>query len=115
MSDGIRSAVVVNLRHEAVHHWPACPIEDVAFLRDRHRHEFHIIASKVVSHDDRDVEIIMLKRSIKNYLKDKYGADFGTLSCEQIARELMTTFGLLNCTVLEDGENGAYLWNTIKA
>lgn len=111
---GIRTAVVVSFDHEGIHHWPSCPIEEVAFLREKHRHLFRVVASKIVSHDDREVEIIILKRTMQNYLKDKFGKDFGAMSCEMIARDLMEQFNLLNCSVLEDNENGAYLWRTVK-
>lgn len=106
----IRSAVVVTLEHEATHSWPECPIEEVAFLRQEHRHLFKIKATKVVSHDDREVEIIVLKRNIKAWMDQQLGPRLGTLSCEQIARYLISRFELLSCEVLEDGENGALLW-----
>ena len=108
----IKSAVVVTLQVEGTHSWPDCPIEAVSFLRNPHRHLFHIKAVKEVSHDDRDVEIIMLKRAMKHYLKDSYDGDFCTMSCEMLAKDLILMFDLLNCEVLEDGENGAYLWKT---
>lgn len=117
----ITTKVVVSLQVEGVHCWADCPIEDVLFLRDPHRHMFHIKATKVVSHDDRDVEIIMLKRAMKHNLlvlySDKTKAAlsieeplfFGTMSCEMIARHLLEKFELSSCEVLEDGENGAIL------
>jgi hypothetical protein len=110
----LTTVVVVSLRHEAVHHWPECPIEDVKFLRDKHRHEFHIVASKAVTHTDRDVEIIMLKRRIKAYIEDSFGKDFGRMSCEDIATDLLMHFDLVSCSVLEDGENGANVWRNLK-
>lgn len=109
----IKAAVVVTLQVEGVHCWPACPIEDVKFLKNPHRHVFHVKACKPVTHDDRDVEIIMLKRSIQQYLESYYSGDFGTRSCEAIARELIEKFNLMFCEVLEDGENGAYLWKGV--
>lgn len=108
----IKSAVVVKLQVEGTHCWPDCPIEDVSFLRNPHRHMFHVKATKEVTHDDRDVEIIMLKRAIEHHLKNGYNGEFHSMSCEMIARDLIVTFDLLNCEVLEDGENGAYLWET---
>lgn len=109
----IKTAVVVKLEVEGVHHWPECPIEDVAFLRDKHRHMFHIAASKLVTHDDRDVEIIMLKRKITAYIGIIY--DFGPKSCEMIAKELLEKFDLWSCSVLEDGENGAHVFRHLDA
>lgn len=98
---------------EGVHHWPDCPFDEVKYLRDPHRHMFHIKAFKPVSHDDRDVEFIMLKHEIAEYLRDKYWHEegkclyFGAMSCEMIARELIDEFELSVCEVSEDGENGS--------
>lgn len=101
--------VVVNIEIEGLHKWENCPFEDVAFLRDKHRHNFRIRCEKKVSHEDRDIEIILLKRKIISYLTNKYGtpAQFGGMSCESIAVELLKNFDLKVCEVLEDGENGA--------
>ena len=73
---------------------------------------FHITAHKVVSHNDRDTEFIKLKRDILAWLHKTYGginttAQLGAKSCEMLATELIEEFGLIECTVSEDGENGA--------
>jgi hypothetical protein len=104
--------IIVTLSIEGVHHWSNCPFQDVAFLKNKHRHLFHIRAIKQVSHSNRDVEIIMLKRSIETYIQNKYRngyhcCNFGDMSCEMIADELLNEFTLNECEVLEDGENGA--------
>lgn len=113
----IVTEVYCSLRIEGIHHWPKCPHREVEYLRDPHRHMFHIKAWVNVSHDDRDVEFIMLKHQIDEYLVGKYAktdlptsrwvCDFGAMSCEMIARELLDRFGLSRCEVSEDGENGA--------
>lgn len=104
----VTTNVIVNLQFEGVHRWRACPHEEVAFLKDFHRHIFHICCKKQVRHDDRDIEIIMLKRQIHNYLHTTYrDGNLGDMSCEMLAGELVTRFGLCYCSVLEDGENGA--------
>lgn len=93
---------------EALHNWPECPFEEVAYLRDPHRHIFHIKAYKQVNHDDRDVEFIMLKHDISFYLRSTYpGKNIGAKSCEMLAQELILEFGLSRCEVSEDNENGA--------
>lgn len=101
--------VTVKLRVEGIHCWPECPFGEVEFLRTPHRHVFHIVCVKQVTHTDRDVEIIMLKRQVIAALGDLYGTpcDFGRMSCEAIATKLVEFFGLSVCEVLEDGENGA--------
>ena len=103
----VKTNVVINLQFEGVHCWPACPIEEVAFLRSPHRHMFHVCCKKRVAHDDRDIEIIQLKRQVQKYIEEKYHGDLGSKSCEMLANELVTQFGLCYCSVLEDGENGA--------
>ena len=107
----LKRSVVVTLQVEGVHYWPDCNLPEVIFLKDMHRHMFHIEACKQVDHNNRDVEIIMLKRDIGKALGEFEG-NFGDMSCEDIAEELITRFDLMYCKVLEDGENGAYLWNS---
>lgn len=111
----IRREVFCSLEMEGIHNWPGCPFDEVGYLRDPHRHMFHITAFVNVSHDDRDVEFIMLKHEIKEYLYDKYWDDehkclwVGSMSCEMIAAELIDKYNLCKCIVSEDGENGAVL------
>ena len=109
----IKIEVFCTLQVEGTHSWPGCPYEEVAYLRDEHRHMFHIKAYKSVIHSDRDVEFIMLKHEIQIYLHTMYYwaknkiHRFGAKSCEMIAQELIDNFELSRCEVSEDGENGA--------
>lgn len=111
----IKSEVYCNVVVEGLHNWPSCPFDEVGYLRDLHRHEFHITAFVAVNHDDRDTEFIMLKHLIKEYLNQEYWHDeykclcFNAMSCEMIARELIEKFKLTKCIVSEDNENGAVL------
>ena len=74
---------------------------------------FHVKCWLEVRHSNRDVEIIMFKHKVRDYFRENYFDDenqthfFGDMSCEMIAKELYTEFGLDACEVLEDGENGA--------
>lgn len=106
-----RIVVVATLRVEGFHRWPNAP-DEVDFLRERHRHEFHIRVEREVEHDDRDVEIIMLKNAVRKHLHRLYGDPMflGVMSCEMLARGLVDNFGLFACEVLEDGENGAKVY-----
>lgn len=99
-------SVFVNVRFEGFHSWPDAPAE-VAFLRSPHRHEFHVTAVRAVTHDDRDVEIIMLKRAVQLYCDTNFKGPHH-MSCEMMARQLAETFSLERCAVSEDGENGAW-------
>ena len=111
----IKEEVFCTLQIDGTHSWPDCPFDEVAFLCDNHRHMFHIKAFKQVYHDDRDVEFIMLKRQIQEYVNGKYFIPgyathvFGAMSCEMIARELIEKFELSRCEINEDNENGAIL------
>lgn len=116
-----KTTVIATVQFEAVHNWPECPIPEVSYLRDLHRHVFWVTVEKEVHHDDRDVEIICLKRDTLAALKQfsdrkceedstpqKYcGAYLGRTSCETLARYLCDALDLVAATVLEDNENGA--------
>lgn len=109
----IKTEVYCTLQIEGTHSWPGCPFDEVGYLRKPHRHIFHIKAHKIVAHDDRDTEFIMLQHEIKNFFQQNYYRDhkslcvFGAMSCEMIAMELIHHFELCKCEVSEDGENGA--------
>lgn len=115
MQPTISTEVYCTLQIEGLHNWPACPFDEVAYLRDLHRHVFFIKAYKIVNHDDRDVEFIMLKHAIQNHFFTAYWDfqtkthRFGAKSCEMIGRELMDLFDLSRVDVSEDNENGAVL------
>jgi hypothetical protein len=98
---------------EGIHCWPECPFEEVKYLRDPHRHVFHIKVFKRVNHDDRDVEFIMLKHRVEEYLHEKYpDGQLGATSCEMLGRELLGMFNATSVQVSEDGENGAFVMRT---
>jgi len=110
-TSNLKTTIICKLQIEGIHNWQNCPLEEVKFLKDPHRHIFHISCEKEVFHDDRDVEFIMFKRQILKYLKNKYEDNechkFGSMSCEMIAKELINEFNLVSCEVFEDNENGA--------
>ena len=103
---GLRRFVVVTFDFEATHCWPECPIPEVAFLQNPHRHVFKVTLKKAVQHNDRDVEIIMLKRQALRIVA-KRGMDLGRTSCEDLAEWLLGALGCCEVQVLEDGENGS--------
>lgn len=81
----------------------------MAFLRDRHRHLFHVRVEWRVSHEDREREFFLekwqLHRDIST-LKD-LAEEEGDWSCERWAREILEMTGAFRVEVSEDGENGA--------
>lgn len=107
--------IIVKLQVEGVHFWPDAKtkLPEVAYLSSPHRHIFHVTVTKAVTHEDRDIEIIMFKRELQDYFQRNFFdtslqlVNFGARSCETIAKDLVEAFDLDIAEVLEDGENGA--------
>jgi hypothetical protein len=116
-----KTNIIIRFQMDGMHNFPKAAelFPEVAFLADRHRHMFHFELHKQVNHDDRDVEFICFKRDVMNYLTERYSdnykrtLEFGAMSCEMIARELLEYFGCERVSVFEDGENGAEIYKTI--
>jgi len=103
--------IVIKFQWEGIHNWPDCDISEVSFLKHPHRHIFHITCYKEISHNNRDIEIIMLKRDMINFLNIQFkDGELESRSCEDLAEMLLTKYNLESCEVLEDGENGAKIW-----
>ena len=101
--------VFVRTTFEGFHRWPDAP-DEVAFLRYRHRHLFHVRGELPVGHADRDTEFILLKRELDTVIaetKGREGENVETWSCETWAAHLAAVMGFIKCEVSEDGENGA--------
>ena len=101
--------IYCSTQFEGFHSWDGAP-DEVAFLRDRHRHTFHVTLWMEVDHDDRDVEFILLKRELEAYIADELQDE--NYSCEQYARAIRDEFearydNRCRVEVSEDGENGA--------
>lgn len=97
----------------AWHRWKDAP-EEFAYLRDFHRHLFHVTAELIVKKLDREVEFISLKHSIDDWLRDRWHGKRLELSCEQMAHKILKQFHLNTISVSEDGENGARVVNVRK-
>ena len=102
--------IEVKLDIEGLHSWPNCNIEEVEYLKYMHRHTFSFQCRAEVTHNDRDIEFIVFKHQIKEYLGKKYYdpkykcCNFTGQSCESLAEELVREFNLCRCSVSEDGE-----------
>ncbi len=119
----METQIIINLQVEGLHMWESLDEsthEEVKYLKYPHRHIFKIKAYKLVTHADRDIEIIMLKRNVSRYLETQYYdpdfncCNFESRSCEMIAQELAVLFNFDEVEVLEDGENGARVHNYIN-
>lgn len=104
------SFIFITTSFEGFHSYPEAP-EEVSFLKDRHRHMFHVKIWIEVFHDNRDIEFILFKRYIDVLLMS---SDLNDKSCEMIcdhlAREIKAMYPNreIKIEVSEDNENGAY-------
>lgn len=105
------TSIIVRFTFEAVHYWPDAPaIRREHYLRYPHRHLFQVEATRLVMHDNRDVEFIAFKRRMETYCRENWSVELEpafTYSCEQFAKILLEEFDLSSCRVFEDNENGA--------
>ena len=92
--------------------------DEVAFLRNPHRHIFHVTARIEVFHDDRELEFFLVKKEIGKFIDGYTFANKQNLgSCEMMAqsfvRQIRSLYGLnreICVEVSEDGENSAEVW-----
>ena len=92
------------------HCWPDAP-DHRAYLRNEHRHLFHVKVTTSVKHDDREIEF----HDLLDAAKELFDTGDGTWSCERMASrlsaELAQQFGRsFRVDVSEDGECGAAVW-----
>lgn len=117
----VDSFVLVKKIFEGFHRWDNAPSKlypEIAFLKERHRHLFHVDVLISVTHLDRQVEFFMVQKDIELAMKKLYGKqpfEFGSRSCEMIAVELGKRMakdyeGLTRVGVSEDGENRAVVF-----
>jgi len=99
---------------EGIHNYPGAP-EEVAFLRDKHRHIFHVIVFIQQFHSNRDLEFIMFKhwldKTIAKHLVPMKLSKSCEMMAEELAKYIKKRYGKreLRIEISEDGENGAYL------
>lgn len=111
----MKKTIILNFDIVGHHSWKDAP-SDVDFLQSHHRHMFKIKIGMVVEHNDREKEIFLQQQLYQQYLKHKYETtkgnykfhDFGNMSCEDIAEEIMNLDRSITwCEVLEDNLGGA--------
>ncbi len=116
----MKSVVYAEVSVPGFHSWPDAP-DEVAFLREEHRHLFSFRIG-MESHLSRQFEFFKLQQALRDYIDDAYdgvecglGYDFGNLSCEELASNVLEAFrslGVVNFVeVSEDNENGAIVYN----
>lgn len=106
--------VQVMLYFEGVHLWQDAP-ERLSFLRFAHRHTFQVVAQKLVTGYDREVEFYELSHQVEEAIqelsneRDLGALVLGSLSCEMIAKRLKDACNLYSCGVFEESKNGAII------
>jgi 6-pyruvoyl-tetrahydropterin synthase len=97
-------------RFPAFHKWEKAP-KEVAFLRNLHRHMFHVKVWLEVQHEDRELEFFMVKRKLVDFCDGFEGRTIG--SCENTADNIKAFMQMeypkrgIEVEVSEDGESGA--------
>jgi hypothetical protein len=110
----MNTEIYVVTQFEALHHWPAAP-EIVKFLRDLHRHLFHVKIGFSVNHADRDLEYFTMLHTVKKLIQESLIPKLSvtrSMSCEMMAEHLIKLLQTMELPVTfaevsEDGENGA--------
>ena len=98
--------VVSRLQFIGYHRFKNAPHE-VSFLRDWHRHVFYVQVMAKES-ESRQIEFILLKRRVGEFVEQEYNENSFEESCEQIAVSILNKFPeLCEASVFEDNENGA--------
>lgn len=114
----MKTFVGIRFEVEGFHNYPDASKNHgdlVKFLEQSHRHIFKFNCKKRVNHDNRDEEFILLRRKVKRYINQNFPVfeshcecyDFGSMSCEMIAKQLLKEFDFDSVEVSEDGENYA--------
>jgi elongation factor P hydroxylase len=107
----LTTRIWITTKFVALHYWKNAP-DEVAYLRQPHRHQFHVRVTADVSHNDRDVEFFQFKKEVEDYVKRHLDKTLSERSCEMMANELLlhllnVGYSVHSVEVSEDGENGA--------
>ena len=107
----MKKNIVIKTSFPAMHHWPECPIAEVDFLQNVHRHVFYIVMKWEVKHNDRQIEFIQQKMKVDTHINLHYrNQELGRMSCEDIAETFLKEFQADYVSVFEDDENGAEIY-----
>lgn len=120
MSSERHAELVVRFREAGFHCWPEAP-DHRAYLRDPHRHVFHVeVRTATAADDSREVEYHDLIDNARTLWQGMGGPDFGARSCETLAGQLADRVAALlrrpvAVEVTEDGEAGARALSVVAA
>ena len=107
--------IYIQTQFTGYHRWDDAP-DCVMFLRNAHRHIFHVKVTVPVAHNDRDIEFFMMKRMVDNFILrqiiENANEDGNMGSCEMMAEKIAMFISehykrTVEVEVNEDNENGA--------
>lgn len=104
----MKKYIVVTTKWEGFHYWKDAP-EEVRFLRNLHRHLFHITVKWEVKDSDREKEFFIQKRKLEWHLSST-PRNIQQASCEMLAANILAVLEADFVSVFEDGENGAEVY-----
>lgn len=113
--------ISTNFEFQGLHKWTECSIEEVNYLKNLHRHKFKCNAKISVDDTNREIEFIVLKNQILDFLFNFYEVKDNHLiinngSCESIALNILDFMKQKYpnrkyiVEVTEDGENGSIVY-----
>jgi hypothetical protein len=102
------TTIWIQLQFEGFHHWKYAP-DEVDWLRNRHRHLFHVRVEWQVGHNDRDREFFIEQDRVRNLITTIQSTkpECEQWSCEEWANQILIETKAFRVDVSEDGENGA--------
>ena len=110
----INKYIYITTKFEGFHKYVNAP-DEVAYLRNTHRHLFGVKVKIQVYSNDREIEFIIFKHRIEEFVK-RFSGDNDALSCEMMAEQIYDYIKNINSIlynrkieviVNEDEENGA--------
>jgi hypothetical protein len=109
----LKRSIWVTFSKIGFHNYPVAP-DEVAYLKDRHRHKFNFKVTIDVFSDDREIEFHMFLTKIESFFETK-SLEVDNASCEMLAERLINsicqtydcTYRTVSVEVSEDGECGA--------
>jgi len=109
-------SITVSFSELGFHCWPDAP-EEVAYLRERHRHKFGVeLELKQLPHGDRAFEFHLVQAWAQPKFREILDSGAASKSCEDMASRLATAAlakyeTAVTARVSEDGE----CWATVSA
>ena len=112
----MKTYMILNMIFEGIHRYVDAP-EEVKFLRNYHRHLFHVTIKIQLFKGDRELEFFVVQRALRPLIKLWFAThmNYNDTSCETAAKtihyivQMQYANRAVSVQVMEDGENGILL------